>query len=249
MDAINHFKMVVTYLDLVRFCGRRWWFGGSLTPSAANKARPDIERGCVYVFLTDLAYGTTRTYGDMPRPRDKRITTTFNLYIMMEDELGRNNDNEIPHHIGPTSRWDAILNPLRLCLDQTIEFNGEVLADCMLIKDIFRITNQRMTPEILWQDENYTGWRLSMSVEYQGDKAPESTWPFPVRTQTANFTGNVDFIVPPEYAYGGKRYTVKIVNGKGTADLPLLATYKVEPMPSEYYQAVDQFGQTIVLPL
>lgn len=160
IDLFDFFEKLVDKWNEDDVLNTDWRFAGVLRDDAVNqyKRRPDDG---IIVFLTNLSIMPTNSYqSGVLINRVERWG--FNLRVVKCDEFSRNNYNEIPEHDIQSSRWRKILLPLKDFLLQ------ERLLDFCRIYGImpFRITGWTMTPIINWMDNNYSGWDIRVTLEY-----------------------------------------------------------------------------------
>ena len=139
-DIVNFWKNKVAEWNLNNQCGFCFEFSAPLFESENNIQQN--ENCCAKVFLTNV--GIKSNYRDKINAFGFReleyCSYYFNLYIVVQSELGINNYNEIIGHPIDESKWETIFNPLINCfgcnsdLCSTIEnFNGYRKWDVSLV--------------------------------------------------------------------------------------------------------------------
>jgi hypothetical protein len=126
MDIIDFWQKQVDKWNEENHCGLCWEFGAPLQQSQSNiqQLREDTKC-CVQVFITDLSWEKHRSYN----PTTGLVVSeycdwTFNLFMLIPSELGKNNYNEISGYPIEESKWLTIFKPLIDCTacDPIIDF-------------------------------------------------------------------------------------------------------------------------------
>lgn len=163
MDVVEFFKQVAADWQVAQKCGFCWSFGAPLEESAVNKQQaPDGEEPdedlscCVNVLLADIVIAPQRTFDPVTTFQTSRADNhSFTLYVLRQDEIGKNNYNEIAGHPIEESKWAETLRPLQKCL--TAE---NLLPFCEKLGHSIQITAWQMTAKTNYLDQNYTGWQI-----------------------------------------------------------------------------------------
>lgn len=161
IDLIEFFEKYFSLWNQEQVLGKNWEFAAVLTDDAVNRYKLREEDNMV-VFLTNLNI-TNTTQLQQGRTINFTERWGFNLRVVECDHLARNNYNEIPNYEIASSRWAKKLKPLKDLLRKE-----DVLKFCQVYGiSPFRIVGWSMTPLINWQDNNYTGWDIRATIEFE----------------------------------------------------------------------------------
>jgi len=153
-DIVGFWKDLVDQWNLASKCGECWYFGAPLEEAKVN-IQQSSDPCCVHVFVTDIEEQVLRTYASTGFQNGRADTCSFTLWVLKQDELGKNNFNEILGHSITESKWETILKPLKEC------FKAKDLIDfCAQLGYYVQIPVWNLTTRINYQDMNYTGWAI-----------------------------------------------------------------------------------------
>lgn len=128
MDIIGFWQKQIDRWNNEGHCGMCWNFGAPLQESQSNiQQLKEDSKCCVQVFVTNLRWDKQTTYNAQTGFAIKEYCDwSFELYMLMPSELGRNNYNEISGYPLDQSKWMRIFKPLISCsaCEPIIEFCG-----------------------------------------------------------------------------------------------------------------------------
>lgn len=163
MDIVDFWDKQITAWNDEMKCGLNWAFGAPLTDDAANIFQcKDGEKDFVHALLTNINSGTSLNYSRSNFVNGSTSRWNFTLHVVKHDALGKNNYDEIKDHPISESRWVTILKPLYDCLQTSPEL---LLQFCTHLGYNVEITRWEMYPEILWNDSNFTGWKINVGLQ------------------------------------------------------------------------------------
>jgi hypothetical protein len=163
MDIVKYWQDQVTEWDNNQAKGFDWVFGAPLIESLANKYQtPEGKKNAVHVFLTDLRINVSSSYSRTDFLNGVSESYNMSLYVMKHDNVGRNSYNEILGHPIDDSRWVQILQPLK---EHLVDNQETLLSFCGKLGYKVNVTSWSMSPELLWQDNNFTGWRVNVGFQ------------------------------------------------------------------------------------
>lgn len=145
-------------------CGQCYEFYAPLTEEALNKQQ--IKDCCINVMLTrdrGQAFGVDRIYNNtLDSISDKFEYKNFNLYFIVPQGININNHSEVLNHSTELSK-SILLEDLEKCIIE-LEFDF-----CKHIGNKWQLTQWSAQQLINFRDNNYTGFRLSVTIRKRVD--------------------------------------------------------------------------------
>lgn len=159
---VDAFEKLIAKYNTAERCGFCWEFEAPMRISDMNESvkKSDDDDCCVRVFLTNLRFNNPNSKPNVNRTQVQRITEVATVYFLKYDDIGFNTYSEMKGHPLSESKWKRILEPLHNCI-QCIDFCE--VAPKLLIENISGAT------EIDILADNYTGWRVDVTVSYLPD--------------------------------------------------------------------------------
>jgi len=155
MDIVEFFKQVAADWNAETKCGFCWEFGAPLEESAANKQQQETKC-CVKLMLYDITVNQQRTFDPVTTFQTGRADShSFTLLAVKQDDIGKNNYNEIQGHPIEESKWEETLRPLQECLSAE-----NLLPFCEKLGYSVQVTAWNMSTKTNYLDANYTGWQI-----------------------------------------------------------------------------------------
>lgn len=118
MYVIEYFQKLIKAFDKERKCDKCWRFHAPLSLQTANIQQNESEDcDCVFVEVVNLNWRYNRTYSANSQfPTGTERITNVRIRFLMEDELGRNNYDEILGYSVSEGRWEKYLKPIQECI-------------------------------------------------------------------------------------------------------------------------------------
>lgn len=159
MRLINFFTQQVQKWNDENKCGKCFKFYAPLTEQALNIQQ--IDDCCVNVMLTRdrvQSFGVNNTYSTTTGTlSDQWVFKNFTLLFLVPQPIGVNNYTEILGHSTELSKYN-ILEDLEECIiDMNLNF-------CEVSGNEWQVTQWNATQLINFQDNNYTGYRINVSI-------------------------------------------------------------------------------------
>ena len=155
MDLVDFFKQVVADWNAEAKCGFCWEFGAPLQESGANKQQQQTKC-CVNVLVSDLTVNQQRAFDPVTTFQTSRADShSFTLLVLKQDEIGKNNYNEVQGHPIEESKWVETLRPLQECLSAE-----NLLPFCEKLGYSVQVTAWQMSTKTNYLAANYTGWQI-----------------------------------------------------------------------------------------
>lgn len=151
-------KLIANYNENNR-CGFCWEFEAPLRISDMNESvkKTEPDDCCVRVFLTNLRFNNSNEKPKISRSPIKRIVEVATVYVLKYDDVGLNTYSEMDGHPLSESKWKTILKPLYDCL---------MCLDFCEVEPALQIESISGATEIDILADNYTGWRLDVTISY-----------------------------------------------------------------------------------
>lgn len=157
-DLVSFWKAQTDKWNEDEKCGLCFEFSAPLVASQINIVQS--ETCCVNIFLTDLQFREDKIYNPITGLlTSNKCIWTFNLYALVQSELGVNNYNEIKEHPIEESKWNTVFYPLIDCLGCQ-----NILDFCTLIGKQLEVKQNGNAVLIHnYLDSAWNGWKINYS--------------------------------------------------------------------------------------
>ena len=159
MKLIPFFEKQINKWNVENKCGQCFNFYAPLTEEALNKQQ--IDNCCVNVMMTrdrNNAFGIKTSYNTLTgNLSDQYEYKTFTLYFIVPQGVDLNNYKEILNNDTSNSK-SVLLEDLEECiLNMELDF-------CNYIGQSWQLTQWDAQQLIKFRDNNYTGYRVNVSI-------------------------------------------------------------------------------------
>jgi hypothetical protein len=158
VNPITFFEQQIQIYNEDEKCDSCWSFSAPLKESAINITQPlPDEKCCVKVFLTDLTTSQNNEYNNTTNYITRKTCDyTFNLFVLKDSTIGRNNYDEMKGYSIDESKWKLIFEPLEQCMgcDAQLDF-------CDIMGFNIQVPRWSMSMVHNYLDQNYDGWKIS----------------------------------------------------------------------------------------
>jgi len=160
---IHFFEQQITKYNTEKKCGFSWTFSAPLTQEALylQQIRQSEKTHLQAMFLQDKqpAFSVQNIYDPKTGLLINRFyIENFSLFILLPDQLGVNNYNEITGHNISDSRSAELIKIKKCIADLQLDFCGFIGSDLQLIK-------WEAHQKINFTPNNYLGYQINATVK------------------------------------------------------------------------------------
>lgn len=165
MDIVDFLEKQVEQWNEDLFCGSCWVFAVPLTEDRLNVQQWEQEVGCCNkIMITDLRERDVVEYLPTGFISSKHKEITFEMYVLKFSQLGQNVYTEVNGHGKEEGLWELFIKDFWKCFDSDIFY-----SQCEILGYKFQVRNFFKRTIIDYQDSNYSGLKISITIRKDED--------------------------------------------------------------------------------